>query len=333
MEKRTRARYLLMFGSLIASAIIGGVLAFKMNGVWVWLSPIAGVLIGTALGELYGSRKQRNGLEYKEAFEADREKNLAVFPKHIQALEGLCEEVMPVWNSRIERAQHEVQEAVELLKPKIESIHLQLLEAGRLSKMMERGISAHALSGNANRTPETYGSVLSDIVDDLKDALRLKNSLLNLEGKLSVLTSELKNMAGETAAVSLRQTDLNLDDSTENGSRGHKQDNFSVVAAQVDELANVSEQTGSDISFKLEQANSSIISAFHAIEDHVRRNAHLLDKDGVIASRIFEAVRSEVMMGLDHSDEDRNDDVSMALEVGATTPLSEGEQEKEAAFP
>lgn len=332
MKKSTRAIYLIVIGSLITSGILAGLSGLEIGDVLVWLSPIAGLLGGAVIRKYYMANSRRNGRDSKGAFDEDSKKHLEIFPKHIQALEDLCEEVLPVWNSRIERAQLEVRDAVDLLKPKIKSIHSQLAEAHRLSKMMERGISVRALSGNADRTAETYKNLFSDIVSDLRSSLKLRNSLLNLDGKLSILSSELKHMAAETASISMRWVDLNLNDSIGDDSCGTRQHRFRIVAARVRELANISLQTGFDIASQLEQANSSIISAFNAVEEHVRRNVHLLDGDRIITRQVFETIRSEFMVRPGRVDNFRGNGESEKIATGVTKPISGVKQKIAPAF-
>jgi len=276
-EQRTRMKNVVLGGPILFGFAAGMALADAGGTAWSWLWLACGPAVGLALGLLSLSYAKRALAAVAQAAEAKCDQRIAAMPKHMQGLDSLCSEILPIWNSHIETARAQTEDAITALSIKFADLNQRLSTAISASQSSAGDMTGGAQQGGVVATLESCRSDLNSIITALQAALELKNALLTRIKGLVEFTGELKSMATQVAKIAEQTNLLALNASIEAARAGEAGRGFAVVADEVRSLSTMSGQTGRDISAKVEIVNAAIMGTLQTVEEYAQRNSQVIN--------------------------------------------------------
>ncbi len=181
----------------------------------------------------------------------------------IESLRALNGDVLPVWQRQIELSRSQMEEAVTQLTHQFAGI-VQKLEgavAASESAAGELDGGSGSISVFANCEAQ-----LSEVVASLKAAMDNKQVMLAEVSGLLDFIGELKQMAVDVAGIADQTNLLALNAAIEAARAGEVGRGFAVVADEVRKLSNLSKETGTRISAKVETISRAISTAVQAAD-------------------------------------------------------------------
>ncbi len=178
-------------------------------------------------------------------------------------LQALSEEVLPVWQRQIELGRSQMESAVYELTGQFAGIVRNLETAVAASDT-----AAGELDGGGS-TVSVFTSCeaqLSEVVESLKAAMDNKQIMLGEVSGLLDFIVELKQMAADVRGIADQTNLLALNAAIEAARAGEVGRGFAVVADEVRKLSNLSKETGTRISAKVETISNAISTAVRAAD-------------------------------------------------------------------
>jgi methyl-accepting chemotaxis protein len=182
------------------------------------------------------------------------------FAEGLQALSG---EVLPVWQRQIELGRSQMESAVCELTGQFAGIVKNLETAVAASDS-----AAGELDGGGSTVSvfTTCEEQLSEVVASLKAAMDNKQVMLGEVSGLLDFIVELKQMAADVRGIADQTNLLALNAAIEAARAGEVGRGFAVVADEVRKLSNLSKETGTRISAKVETISNAISTAVRAAD-------------------------------------------------------------------
>lgn len=201
--------------------------------------------------------------------QAEREFRAGTEP-FVDSLRALNSDVMPVWQRQIELSRSQMEEAITQLSGQFAGI-VQKLEAAVAASEGAAG----ELEGNSGTVSvfSRCDAQLSEVVDSLKLAMDNKQTMLAEVSGLLDFIGELKQMAVDVAGIADQTNLLALNAAIEAARAGEVGRGFAVVADEVRKLSNLSKETGTRISAKVETISSAISTAVRAADQTASNEA------------------------------------------------------------
>ncbi len=182
------------------------------------------------------------------------------FIESVRALNG---EVLPVWGRQIELSRSQMEDAITQLTQQFAGI-VQKLEGALAASESAAG----ELDGSGG-TISVFSSCeaqLNQVVASLKAAMDNKQVMLAEVSGLLDFIGELKQMAVDVAGIADQTNLLALNAAIEAARAGEVGRGFAVVADEVRKLSNLSKETGTRISAKVETISRAISTAVQAAD-------------------------------------------------------------------
>ncbi len=192
-----------------------------------------------------------------------RENQRADVQPFVDSLHALNGEILPVWQRQIELSRSQMEEAVTELTQQFAGIVQKLEGAVAASES-----AAGELDGGSG-TISVFAnceSQLSQVVASLKAAMDNKQVMLAEVSGLLDFIGELKQMAVDVAGIADQTNLLALNAAIEAARAGEVGRGFAVVADEVRKLSNLSKETGTRISAKVETISRAISTAVQAAD-------------------------------------------------------------------
>lgn len=181
----------------------------------------------------------------------------------IDSLRGLNTDVLPVWERQIELSRSQMEDAVTQLTQQFAGIVQKLEGALAASESAAGELDG---SGGTISVFASCESQLNQVVSSLKAAMDNKQVMLAEVSGLLDFIGELKQMAVDVAGIADQTNLLALNAAIEAARAGEVGRGFAVVADEVRKLSNLSKETGTRISAKVETISRAISTAVQAAD-------------------------------------------------------------------
>ncbi|MDB6063700.1 MAG: chemotaxis protein [Verrucomicrobiaceae bacterium] len=212
---------------------------------------------------LKGSVNESLNSAVAQAHRETEQKFQATADPFVVGLHQLSSELVPVWQRQIELGRSQMESAVCELTGQFAGIVRNLETAVAASDN-----AAGELDGGGS-TVSVFASCeaqLSEVVASLKAAMDNKQIMLGEVSGLLDFIVELKQMAADVRGIADQTNLLALNAAIEAARAGEVGRGFAVVADEVRKLSNLSKETGTRISAKVETISNAISTAVRAAD-------------------------------------------------------------------
>ncbi|HET9656201.1 MAG TPA: methyl-accepting chemotaxis protein [Kineosporiaceae bacterium] len=187
---------------------------------------------------------------------------------YLASLTEFGETVTPIWSTHVESSRQQMETAVGELVAIFSGI-VQLLD-DVLAESQGSMAGSHGDVFNSSRNR------LRAVVTELDETLELKRRTLEELRLLKGLNDDMKTMTAEVTKIASQTHLLALNASIEAERVGEAGRAFSVVAAEVRQLADLSGHTGERIGQKAEEVRKALESTFAAAEAQTAREENMV---------------------------------------------------------
>ena len=197
-------------------------------------------------------------------------------------IETLCRRVLKLWNQHVELARGQTEDAAIALAENCTHI------LNRVQKTLEASESTngYASLAVAIKSAETR---LTKLVESMKSALQIKESLLSDITILSKSIEDLKKMATDVSTIASQTNLLALNAAIEAARAGESGKGFAVVADEVRKLSNLSDETGKKIIKKIEMVGEAMSGTLRSANEYAEKDqAMLAGSQSTIAAALGE---------------------------------------------
>lgn len=200
---------------------------------------------------------QASAVECSRALDAGQQESQET--QQIQLLvknyQDLLQQVLPLWMRHTDLARKQMEESITALVNQFSEIHQRLQHSASSSQDVTQG--THGRLG-LSKVIDFADSELSQLIQNLRQAIQQRDELLQEISGLSEITDELSGMGAEVAGIASQTNLLALNAAIEAARAGEFGRGFAVVADEVRTLSTRSGETGSRIGKRIEQANSTL---------------------------------------------------------------------------
>jgi methyl-accepting chemotaxis protein len=195
--------------------------------------------------------------------------------RHIDGLDQLCIEVLPVWSGQIEMARSHTEESITVLATRFADLSRRIEGAVAASQTASLGAGGDAGSGIVALLQSSEAN-LNSITSSLRSTLEEKESLLRQVESLSRFTDALKAMAKEVGDIAGQTNLLALNAAIEAARAGEVGRGFAVVADEVRKLSTLSGETGKKISETVDAVNKAITDTLQVSRKYAQQDAEMV---------------------------------------------------------
>jgi len=247
-------------------ALLAAVGVFFVAGAgWQAVAFAAVILVAAVV--CYLQLQSGAGAAFEQAAQQARDAAAESFRNDVQpfvaSLQSMNSDVLPVWQRQIELSRSQMEDAITQLTQQFAGIVYKLEGAVAASEA-----AAGELEGGSG-TVSVFASCeaqLSEVVSSLKLAMDNKQVMLAEVSGLLDFIGELKQMAVDVAGIADQTNLLALNAAIEAARAGEVGRGFAVVADEVRKLSNLSKETGTRISAKVETISRAISTAVQAAD-------------------------------------------------------------------
>jgi methyl-accepting chemotaxis protein len=277
-------RLLPIFPGLLGAihALLGGGLA---GMVWALVLLLSGVLSGVYLAT-------RNRAALSDARQQGAAGALAGLPpsSHVEGLEQLCGQVLPIWSRQIDTARGQTETAMSDLSVRFSEIHEHLgsaLGMYRQSADSDGGNKVVAMLANGQQD-------LTHMLASLRTGLLAKEAMLDRIREVAKFSDELKSMAGSVSSIANQTNLLALNAAIEAARAGEAGRGFAVVADEVRKLSTMSNDTGKQISSRVDAVGKAIQEAVQMAEHFSVEDAQTMQNSEQLIGNVLKLFRDAV---------------------------------------
>lgn len=230
--------------------------------------------------------------------------------EHLESLQQLGAQVMPVWSGQIETSRSQMETAIAGLSMRFASIVERLNRATEMSE----------LSGDANAglmgVFASSKQELDTVVVSLKSAMDSKSTMLTRIKELEKFTEELDAMAADVARIAQQTNLLALNAAIEAARAGEQGRSFSVVAQEVRTLSKLSGDTGKNMAVKVAVIGETIRSVCNSVEQSLAGEAQSTQACEITISAVLDKFREATDALLEASNVNRENRNYLHGEIG-----------------
>ena len=221
---------------------------------------------------------KKTGLWPRTAASAAGASDAQAAPRQDVPLRQLLRDVLPVWRQHIGSAQSQIDEAVGTLVNRFSSISDEFEAAGFRGLA---GPSADATdSGDVLTLCERD---LRQVIDAMNQMAQRKDAMASSMQELSQATNELRSMAQGVAQIAAQTNMLAINAAIEAAHAGDSGRGFGVVAKEVRNLSQVSAQTASQITERIDRVTVIMNgTAEVAAQAAIQEKASIDESTGVV---------------------------------------------------
>lgn len=204
--------------------------------------------------------------------------------RHIDGLDDVCVDVLPVWSNQIEMARAHTETSITDLS----------MRFGNLSQRLSSALTTSSVTSGSNGEQTSLVTLLQEsqgelnsIVTSLRSALEVKRSMLKEIYALSQFTGDLKKMAQDVADIAGQTNLLALNAAIEAARAGDVGRGFAVVADEVRKLSNLSGDTGKKISATIETVNQAIATTLRVSEQYAKQDTEMVTNSEQVIDHVM----------------------------------------------
>ena len=264
-----------------AGLLVAVIVVIQQPASWqVWI--LAVLMPFAFLGATYWALARQASLanaQYGSQCTACRAELDALRMHHIEGLDQLCSQVLPIWSGQIDVARAHTEEATVSLAQRFANISERLMNSGR-TQGGEEGENLLVLL-------QTAQSELHSIIASMRSALGTKDSLLNEVSALASHTEALSRMARNVGDIAKQTNLLALNAAIEAARAGEVGRGFAVVADEVRKLSALSGETGQQIAQTVETVNKAIADALLFSRQYAEQDESLVNHSGEVIESVI----------------------------------------------
>jgi methyl-accepting chemotaxis protein len=276
-------------------AFLGSLHPLISNGLagLVWAAPL--IFAGGAVAMLQ-ARKMR--IDLANARQAGAAACLAELPPpgHLDGLDALCKQVLPIWNRQIETARGQTESAVSDLSSRFSDIHSHLGNALGGYRQSSGNVADPGSSseGNVLAMLANGQNGLGQMLTALRAGLSAKEEMLARIREVAQFSDELKSMADSVSAIATQTNLLALNAAIEAARAGEAGRGFAVVADEVRKLSGLSNDTGKKISSRVEAISQAIQVSVQIAERFSAQDAQTMHDSEALIGNVLKLFRGAV---------------------------------------
>jgi methyl-accepting chemotaxis protein len=184
-------------------------------------------------------------------------------------LDALCLQLLPVWSAQLESSRAQTETAIVGLSERFSLICQRLASTVAVSRQAAGQQGAVSML-------ETSRQALSNLVAELRVGADSKGDVLETIRRLAGVTHELREMAGDVAAIAHQTNLLAINAAIEAARAGDAGRGFAVVAQEVRVLSNRSAATGRQIGSRIESVDAAMTAILQAVEGYVVHDTEMV---------------------------------------------------------
>jgi len=298
----------------ILLGLLGAVQPISTGGVggavWAALLVLAGTLAAMLL-----SRRLRAGQE--AARQAGAVASLAEHPpsSHLAGLDQLCGQVLPIWSRQIETAREQTEAAVSDLSTRFAEIHDHLGRAIGVHRQ-SAGNNTHSGEENVLLLLNSGQQDLTQMLATLRTGLLAKDEMLERIREVAKFSDELKQMAGSVSSIATQTNLLALNAAIEAARAGEAGRGFAVVADEVRKLSTLSNETGKQISSRVDAVAKAIQDAVQMTEQFSSQDAQTMRDSEQTIEHVLQVFRGAVEQLTANANQFQHEGMAVQSSVG-----------------
>jgi len=187
---------------------------------------------------------------------------------------ALFTEIVPVWAKQLELARFQGNSSINELSETFGEIRCKLDIAIEASQVTSEDM--HGSEG-LTQVIRTADKELNQIIDSLNKAMSGRDELLSEINNLTSIAEELSKMGEEVAGIASQTNLLALNAAIEAARAGEAGRGFAVVADEVRTLSTRSGETGSRITERIGQVNSTLFNTLEKTQKFTEQDAKLIE--------------------------------------------------------
>jgi methyl-accepting chemotaxis protein len=267
--------------------VIGGL----SGAIWAGALGLTGISVAIFL-----VRRMRAALE--TARQKGAEACLAGLPPSRQAegLDELCGRVLPIWTRQIETARGQTEVALADLTGRFSEIHDHLGSA----LGVYRQSSGNMVHGGNTSGDDVLAMLaggqrdLTQMLATLRAGLLAKEEMLERIHEVAKFSDELKSMANSVSSIANQTNLLALNAAIEAARAGEAGRGFAVVADEVRKLSTMSNETGKQISSRVDAVGKAIHDAVQIAERFSVQDAKTMQDSELLIQNVLQLFRDAV---------------------------------------
>jgi len=187
---------------------------------------------------------------------------------------ALFTEIVPAWAKQLDLARFQGNSSINELSETFGEIRCKLdiaIEASQVTSDDMHG------DGGLTQVIRTADKELNQIIDSLNKAMSGRDELLSEINNLTSIAEELSKMGEEVAGIASQTNLLALNAAIEAARAGEAGRGFAVVADEVRTLSTRSGETGSRITERIGQVNSTLFNTLEKTQKFTEQDAKLIE--------------------------------------------------------
>jgi methyl-accepting chemotaxis protein len=217
-------------------------------------------------------------------------------PSQAQGLEELCGQLLPIWNRHIETARGQTETAVSDLTIRFSEIYDHLGSALGVYRQSANDVTSGGQSGENNvlATLAKGQNELLQMLTALRAGLLAKEEMLERIHEVAKFSDELKSMADSVSSIANQTNLLALNAAIEAARAGEAGRGFAVVADEVRKLSTMSNDTGKQISSRVDAVGKAIHDAVQIAERFSAQDAKTMQDSEHLIENVLKLFRDAV---------------------------------------
>lgn len=216
---------------------------------------------------------------------ASGQRNATASTEPAGALHELNQAVLPIWSRQLHSAREQMTDAMDVLTQRFAGMSQRLNTT--IDQSTQGGQDGHLIQALSDAQTQ-----LTQLLQDLRAALTLREQLLNEVVTVTQFVGQLQNMATEVGAIARQTNLLSINAAIEAARAGESGRGFAVVAKEVRQLSMESGRTGERISQVVSQVSEAIARARVSYETFTEHDQTLMTQASGTIEQVVQRMHS-----------------------------------------